>query len=427
MFILTLNCWSYSVKYHLFDWEQRCELARGVVDRVTVGDTSLVHQLPDRPSLHLRQDCPDHEAAIELILSVLTSKQHGVLQHSVELAAIGHRVVHGGEEFTRSVAIDSEVLRAIEHARILAPLHNGPNIAGIRAARDLLPNIPHVAIFDTAFHQTMPRHAFTYAVPYEWYEKYRVRRYGFHGPSHLYMSKRAAALLQRPAAKCNLVTIHLDRGVSLCAIRDGLAIDTSMGLTPLEGMVMETRCGDIDPGIPPFLMQECGFSSREVEILLNQESGLAGISGRSLSRQEVFAQAAGGDENCQLAVNVEGWRMRKYIGSYLAALGRTDAIVFSAGDSDYEWQRRENALQGLEWLGIRIDPELNRSVEPGVEKDISAVGSTVRVLVIPSHEEQVFAEDTAAIVSGNFMSHLQFPYTFSGDNFVPARFCPTRE
>jgi len=422
MFILTLNCWSYSVKYHLFDWEQRCELARGVVDRVSVGDTSMSHQLPDRPTLQIRQDCPDHESAIELILSVLTSKQHGALQDPGEIAAIGHRVVHGGEHFTRSVAIDNEVLRAIEQARILAPLHNGPNIAGIRATRNLLPDTPHIAIFDTAFHQTMPRHAFTYAVPYEWYEKYRVRRYGFHGPSHLYMSKRAATWLQRPADQCNLVTIHLDRGVSLCAIRNGLSVDTSMGLTPLEGVVMETRCGDIDPGIPPFLMRECGFSTREMEILLNQESGLAGISGRSLPRQEVFAQADAGDENCQLAVDVEGWRMKKYIGSYLAALGRTDAIIFSAGDSSYEWQRRANALSGLEWLGIRIDPERNRAAGQTTESEISAADSTTRVLVIPSHEEQVFAEDTVAVVSGTYLQHLKFPYTFTTDDFVPARF-----
>ena len=267
MDILALNCGSSSVKYQLFDWTKKEVIAKGMVERVIVGDSFIIHEVPGRETHREESECPDHQVAIDLIIKTLTDPVHGVLKEIDQISAVGHRVVHGGEKFTRSVMIDAQVLDAVKEVQHLAPLHNPPNIAGIEAAQALLPHVPHVAIFDTAFHQTMPEHAYLYPVPYEWYENHGVRRYGFHGTSHLYVSKRAAVLLDKPAQECNLITMHIGNGVSHTAIKNGVSVDTSMGLTPLEGAVMGTRCGDIDPAIPAFMMQKENLSAKEIDYL----------------------------------------------------------------------------------------------------------------------------------------------------------------
>ncbi|HKJ04127.1 MAG TPA: acetate/propionate family kinase, partial [Geopsychrobacteraceae bacterium] len=269
MDILALNCGSSSVKYQLFDWTRKEVIAVGMVERVTVGDSYIIHEVPGRDTYREEYECPDHTTAVHLILKVLTSKEYGVVSDMSKISAVGHRVVHGGEKFTRSVKIDNDVLDAIKEVQHLAPLHNPPNIAGIEAALTNLPDVPHIAIFDTAFHQTMPEHAYTYPVPYEWYEKHGVRRYGFHGTSHLYVSKRASVLLGKAPKECNIITMHIGNGVSHAAIKGGISVDTSMGLTPLEGAVMGTRCGDIDPAIPAFLQEREELTPKEIDNILN--------------------------------------------------------------------------------------------------------------------------------------------------------------
>ena len=320
-----------------------------------------------------------------------------------------------------SVQIDACVLDAIRELHHLAPLHSAPNIAGIEAAMTHLPAIPHVAIFDTAFHLSLPECAYLYPLPHEWHENYGVRRYGFHGPSHLYLSRRAAVLLDKPADTCNMITIHLDRGVSLCAIRDGQSIDTSMGMTPLEGVVMETRCGDIDPGIHAYVMQEMNLSPQELEQVLNHKSGIYGITGQRLERQHFLQAALDGDSRCKMALEIETYRIKKYIGSYLAVIGPLDAIVFTAGTGASEWPVREMVLNGLECFGIRLDRERNRAVRSGQEEaEITGNDSLVRTFVIPTDEELVMAEDVAAIHAGAYSDHQHYDYSFAHDDFVPS-------
>ncbi|MGE4578150.1 MAG: acetate/propionate family kinase [Desulfuromonadales bacterium] len=414
MFILTLNCWSYSVRYHLFDWHRRVLLARGQVDRVAVGGTTVTHHVPGRPTQVSGQECADHRQALALILHLLSDVDQGVLQEGERLGAISHRVAHGGDRFTRSVQIDGEVLATIKDLRRLAPLHNEPNIAGIEAAIALLPDVPQIAVFDTAFHQTLSPTAFIYPLPYEWYEKHRLRRYGFHGPSHLYMSKRAAVRLGKEPGECNLITIHVDRGVSLCAIRQGISVDTSMGMTPLEGAIMGTRCGDIDAGILPYVMTRGGYSPREMDSILNLECGLRGITGRFSERGDVLAAVVDGDERCELALAMETYRLRKYIGAYMSALGGVDAIVFTSGAGDLEWMSRQRILRDMEFFGIHLDVQRNRSAVamPG-ETTITRDDSPVKVFVVPANEERVFAEDAAAILAGTYADHLSYPYSFT--------------
>ncbi len=420
MNILTLNCWSHSIRYRLFAWDRREILAEGTLERVAIGDSFISHRVPGRDTFCRDEECGDHRSAVAFILATLTDPGCGVLADAGQIAAIGHRVVHGGEKFHRSVVIDGRVLAALRKLQHLAPLHSAPNIAGIEAAQALLPGIPHVAIFDTAFHQTMPEHAYIYPLPYEWYENYGIRRYGFHGPSHLYLAKRAAVLLGKPAAECNLVTIHIDRGVSLCAIRNGVSIDTSMGLTPLEGAIMGTRCGDIDPGILPFMMRETELTARDMEGVLNQKSGLCGIAGRYLDRRHMLDGALDGDERCRLALEMEAYRLRKYIGAYLAAVGPLDGVVFTAGVGTTEWLARERTLAELGCFGIRLDRDRNRYASlQGGEVLISTDDSAIRVFVIPSDEELVFAEDVAAILAGKHGDHLRFGYSFGEADFTP--------
>ena len=419
MDILALNCGSSSVKYQLFDWAKKEVIAKGMVERVIIGDSFIMHEVPGRETYREESECPDHQIAIDLIIRTLTDPDHGVLKDINQISAIGHRVVHGGEKFTCSVMIDEKVLDAVKDVQHLAPLHNPPNIAGIEAAQALLPNVPHVAIFDTAFHQTMPEHAFLYPLPYDWYEKYGVRRYGFHGTSHLYVTKRASVLLGKPPKDCNIITMHIGNGVSHCAIKNGISVDTSMGLTPLEGAVMGTRCGDIDPAIPSFMMQKENLSAKEIDSILNKKSGVLGITGRFTDRRDVIEHANSGDKLCQLALDIEAYRLRKYIGSYMAAIGRLDAVIFTAGVGEMGWPIRERTIEGLEHLGIKLDKERNKSAMTRKRETlITTDDSAVKVYVIPTDEELVFTEDVAAILAGTYTDHMQFTYSFSKSDFV---------
>ena len=419
MDILALNCGSSSVKYQLFDWDKMEVIAKGMVERVIIGDSFIIHEVPGRETHREESECPDHQVAINLIIKTLTSEAHGVLSDINNISAVGHRVVHGGEKFTCSVLIDEQVLDAVKEVQHLAPLHNPPNIAGIEAAQALLPHVPHVAIFDTAFHQTLPEHAYLYPLPYDWYENFGVRRYGFHGTSHLYVSKRAAVLLGKPASECNIVTMHIGNGVSHAAIKNGISVDTSMGLTPLEGAVMGTRCGDIDPAIPAFMMQKENLSAKEIDSILNKKSGVLGITGRFTDRRDVIEHADKGDRLCKLALDIEAYRLKKYIGSYMAAVGRLDAVVFTAGVGEMGWPIRERAIEGLEQLGIHLDKERNKgAMTRKRETLITTDDSPVKVYVIPTDEELVFTEDVVAILNGTYTDHMQFEYTFARADFV---------
>lgn len=401
MLILTLNCRSFSVRYQLFDREKRAVLARGMVDRVEIGDSFITLEVPGREPYRSEADCPDHRAAVGLILQTLTDGGRGVIGDVGQITAVAHRVAHGGEKFTRSSLIDGQVLAAVKEVEELAPLHNSPNIAGIEAALALLPRINHVAVFDTAFHQTMPRHAYLYALPYEWYEKYGVRRYGFHGAYHLYGVNRGAALLGKNPEECNMITVYIGNGVSLCAVKNGKSVDTSMGLTPLEGAVMETRCGDIDPGIPGFIMQEENLSAKELDRILNQKSGVLGITGRCSNRGQMLEGAAKGDKGCQLALRLAAYRLKKYIGAYSAVVGPLDALIFVSSAGGSEWPIREQALEGMESFGISLDRERNR--RGGAESSLPLVStdaSRVRVFAIPADEDLVLAENAVAVLAG---------------------------
>ncbi len=400
MVILVLNCRSYSVFFHLFDGERGAVIAKGKVDRVEIGDSTITLEAPGRRTCRRETECPDHRAALSLILDTLTDGEAGFIADTGVIGAVGHRVVHGGERFTSSSVIDDRVLAAIKEVEPLAPLHNAPTIAGIEASRALLPHASHVAVFDTAFHQTLPPHAYLYALPFDWYEKYGVRRYGFHGASHRHASKRSAALLEKKEDSCNLVTIHMGFGVSLCAVKNGVSIDTSMGLTPLEGAVMGTRCGDIDPGIPVFLMGVENLSAREIDGILNQKSGVLGIAGYPFSREALVEEAGRGDRRCRLALDIEAYRLKKYIGSYCAAVGPLDALVFTSDNGMAEWSLRELALEGMEGFGIRLDRERNRyGVNRSCEALVSTDDSPVKIFVIPTDEEQVITEEVAALLA----------------------------
>ncbi len=415
MDILAINCGSSSLKYQLFDWDKKEVIAKGLVERVTIGGSFIVHEVPGREKYRKEFDCPNHTVAIDLVTKILLDPEVGVLKDINQIAAVGHRVVHGGEKFTCSVRIDDNVLKAVREVAHLAPLHNPPNIAGIEAAQSVLPNVPHIAIFDTAFHQTMPEEAYIYPLPYEWYEKHGVRRYGFHGTSHLYVSKRAAVMLGKPAKECNIITMHIGNGVSHTAIKNGVSVDTSMGLTPLEGAVMGTRCGDIDPAIPAFIMQMENLSMKEADSVLNKKSGILGITKRFADRRDVIANAEQGDHLCQLALKIEGYRLKKYIGSYMAILGRLDAVVFTAGVGERGAQIRELALENLEHMGIVLDKERNNAACKGKEAVITTDASPVKVFVIPTNEELVFTEDVAAILNGTYTDHMNFGYSFVSD------------
>jgi acetate kinase len=387
MNILVINCGSSSIKYRLFAMPERRILAGGLLEKVGTPD-AVLHQTAGGRTSSRPCAAPDHGAGLRAIAATAAGK-------GVE--AVGHRVVHGGERFTGSVRVTDAVIEALEACAPLAPLHNPPNLAGIRAAAALFPDAPQVACFDTAFHQTMPEHAYLYALPRRLYAAYGIRRYGFHGTSHRYVAGRAAAMLGRPPAAAGLVTCHLGNGCSVTAVAGGRSVDTSMGLTPLEGLVMGTRCGDIDPAIPFTLAERAGLSFDAVHALLNSESGLLGLSGRSNDMRDILGAAAGGDADAARAVAVFCYRIKKYIGAYAAALGRLDAVVFTGGIGENAAPVRARVCEGLDILGIALDAEANEAARDD-ERDIAAAGARVRVFVIPTDEEAAIAGDTYTVL-----------------------------
>lgn len=414
MKILALNCGSSSVKYQLFDWANKEVIAEGVVERIGIGDSFITHEAPQIGKKGtIKYAIDNHETAILWIINALTMGGGAVIKDMSEISAVGHRVVHGGEKFNHSVLITDDVVNHISEVSNLAPLHNPANLTGIRAARTKFPEVPHVAIFDTAFHQTMPQHAYMYAVPYEWYKSHSVRRYGFHGTSHLYVSKRAAALLGKDATECNIITLHVGNGVSCCAIKNGVSIDTSMGFTPLEGAIMGTRAGDMDSAIGPFMQKELDVGPRFMDNLLNKESGILGITGKFTDRRDVEIEASKGDLKCKLAIDMEAYRLRKYVGAYAAALGKVDAIVFTAGVGENSGLIRQKTLEDLEVLQVEIDKELNMNTRSKQgETEISTPNSKIRVFMIPTNEELVFIEDVIGILEDTYTEHTEYPYTF---------------
>lgn len=418
MIILCLNCGSSSAKYRLYNWDKKETMASGIVERVTIGNSFCQHEVPNRRSVRIEHECPNHAEAIKLILDLLTSPEHGVIKDTSSISAVGHRVVHGGEYFTKSVIITQEVLERFKELCDLAPLHNPANVLGIEAAQKLMPNIPHIAVMDTAWHQTMPKHAYIYALPYEWYEKYKIRRYGFHGTSLLYVAKRAAVLLGKDPFQCNLVICHIGNGVSINAVKNGVSYDTSMGLTPLEGLVMGTRAGDHDPAIDLYIMQKENKSPKEMDNILNKKSGILGITGKYTDRRDVEIAANQGDERAKLAIEIESYRIKKYIGAYSAAIGGADAIVFTAGVGEMSSIIREKALEGLEFMGIKLDKEKNKIAKTRyAECDISAADSKVKIFVIPTDEERVFIEDVVALLENRYDVHTNFTYRFQSPGY----------
>jgi acetate kinase len=393
--VLVVNCGSSSLKYQLFNMVDESVLAKGLVDRIGLDGSVLNHQPTGKPKVPLMAEIKNHTIAIKMVLEALAHPEHGVVSSIEEIDAIGHRVVHGAEKFSDSVLISPAVLAALDEFTELAPLHNPPNISGINACAEILPNVPQVGVFDTAFHQTMPKHAFLYGIPYEAYQKYGVRRYGFHGTSHKYVSQRAAEMIGDHMSNLRIITCHLGNGASITAIKNGKSIDTSMGFTPLEGLVMGTRCGDIDPAIPPYLMRKEGMTPDEVDTYLNKKSGVLGLSGLSSDFRDLEEAADKGNERAQLAIDVFAYTVRKYIGSYAAAMGGVDAIVFTAGLGENSPRMRDQICNGLEFLGTRVDAAKNAG--RGKEQEISVDGSKVKIFVIPTNEELVIARDTKTI------------------------------
>ncbi|MDR1429257.1 MAG: acetate kinase [Spirochaetaceae bacterium] len=417
MVILTLNCGSSSAKYQLYDWEARDILAVGVVERVTMDGSFISHKAKGKDEYTEKHPCPDHTEAVNLIIKTLTGT--GVISDMSLIKVVGHRVVHGGDKFTKSVIVDDATLKVFDEVRDLGPLHNPANIMGIAAAKKVLPDIPHCATMDTAWHQTMPPESYLYAVPYEWYEKYSVRRYGFHGTSFLYTAKRAAVLLGKDPFKTNLIICHLGNGSSINAVKDGCSFDTSMGLTPLEGLVMGTRSGDGDLAVPFYVMKKTGMSPAEMETALNKQSGLLGITGKYTDRRDIQTAAQAGDKRAALAQDIESYRVRKYIGAYMAALGRVDALVLTAGVGEFAAFIRSKILEGLKPLGIKYDPSKNELAKTrNTESLISASDSAIPVFVIPTDEELVMTEDAHALLEGSYDIHTRFTYSFQSRDYV---------
>ena len=397
MKILVLNCGSSSIKYKLFDMTTKEVLAQGGIEKIGLLGSFLKLTLPNGEKKILEKDIPEHTAGIEFILNTLVSPEYGAIKSLDEINAVGHRMVHGGERFSESVLLNKEVLDAFIACNDLAPLHNPANLKGVNAVSAILPNVPQVGVFDTAFHQTMPDYAYMYAIPYELYEKYGVRRYGFHGTSHRYVSQRVCEFLGVDPKGKKIITCHIGNGGSISAIKDGKCIDTSMGLTPLEGLVMGTRSGDIDAGAVTFIMEKEGLNATGVSNLLNKKSGVLGVSGVSSDMRELEAAVAAGNPKAILAEKMYFYRIKKYIGAYAAALGGVDIILFTGGVGENQANCRSEVCEGLEFMGVKIDLEKNKV--RGEEAIISADDSKVTVAVIPTDEELMIASDTLAILN----------------------------
>ncbi|HQA50855.1 MAG: acetate/propionate family kinase [Syntrophomonadaceae bacterium] len=392
MKVLVVNAGSSSIKYQVFDMTDESVLAKGLVDRVGIPGTTLEHKPAGKDEVVIKRDLPDHTEGMKLVLDVLVNPEYGCIKSMDEIGAVGHRVVHGGEDFSASVVIDDNVKKVIKDCFDIAPLHNPPNLMGIEACQALMPNVPHVAVFDTAFHQTMEPANFLYALPYEVYEKHKVRRYGFHGTSHFYVSQRAAEMLGKPYEECKIITLHMGNGASMAAIKNGKVVDTSMGFTPLEGLVMGTRSGDIDPAIVFFLMEKLGLSAQEANNYFNKKSGMLGLSGVSNDLRDILEAASSGNERAQIALEVYYNRVKGYIGKYVAKLNGCDCLVFTAGVGENGYDVREKVCEDLDYLGIKMDVEKNKV--RGKEVDVAAEDSKVRIFVIPTNEELVIARDT---------------------------------
>ena len=397
MKILVLNCGSSSIKYQLIDIESKNVLAKGGIEKIGLEGSFLKFNLPNGEKETIFTSIPEHTIGVRLIFDVLTSEKFGAVSSIEEIDAVGHRMVHGGEKFSASTLLTDEVLEVFEACNDLAPLHNPANLKGVNAVKEVAPEMPQVGVFDTAFHQTMPDYAYMYALPYELYEKYGVRRYGFHGTSHRYITKRALEMLNIPAEGSKIITCHIGNGASIAAVKDGKSVDTSMGMTPLAGLMMGTRSGDVDPGVFPYIMDKTGLDIQGMIDMLNKKSGVAGITGISSDMREVKAAADAGNERAQLSNTMNFYRIKKYIGAYAAAMGGVDIIIFAGGVGENQADCREAALEGLEFLGVELDKEVNNKMR-GEEAVLSTPNSRVKVLLIPTDEELMIASDTYEIV-----------------------------
>ena len=396
--ILVINCGSSSLKYQLIDIENKVVMAKGLCDRIGI-DNSFIRQNSEGKEPYRKEvDLPNHNKAIEEVIKALTDETYGVIKSLDDINAVGHRVVHGGEFFKEAVRIDDEVVKAIEKCIPLAPLHNPPNITGIKACTEAMPNTPQVAVFDTAFHQTMPKEAFLYALPYEYYEKYSVRKYGFHGTSHQYVAQRAAEMLGKPLEETKIITCHIGNGGSITAVMHGKSIDTSMGFTPLDGLVMGTRSGNVDAAAVLYLMEKENLSSYEMNLILNRKSGLLGVSGVSNDMRDVTDAKNSGDERATLAIDIFNYRVKSYIGQYMAIMNGADAIVFTAGIGENNEETRFECCKNLEYLGVKIDTNKNKNGHNEDEFEISTEDSKVKVFVIATNEELAIARETVKLL-----------------------------
>ncbi|HOF80275.1 MAG: acetate kinase [Bacteroidales bacterium] len=400
MKIIVLNCGSSSIKYQLFEMPQVEVLAKGIVDKVGLKGALIKHERNDGKELKVEGEILDHKSGIEYLLGVLTDPEFGSLKSLKDIDAVGHRVVHGAEDFSGSVAITHEVIRALEISTDLAPLHNPPNLKGIYAMQQLLPDVPQAGVFDTAYHQTMPEYSYLYGIPYSLYEKHKIRRYGFHGTSHKYVSARACEILGEDIATKKIVTCHLGNGASMAAILYGKSVDTSMGMTPIEGVMMGTRCGDLDVGALFHIINKEDISSKIANTLVNKFSGVLGVSGVSSDMRDVKKAADEGNHRAKMALQMYAYRVKKYIGAYAAAMGGVDIIVFTGGIGENDCDTRAKVIEGLEFLGVDFDFELNKGLR-GKEVVLTSPSSKVKVLVVPTNEEMMIAKDTYNIVTGN--------------------------
>ena len=395
MKVLVLNCGSSSIKYQFFDTVQQAVLAKGLIERVGMSGAVLNHSRADGDSVRIVGEILDHTIAIEYVLAVMLSKNHGVIEDKEDIDAVGHRVVHGGETFKGSVLVNDEVMKALQDNVEIAPLHNPPNIKGIQAVSRILPNVPQCAIFDTAFHAQMPQHAYLYGLPFELYKRHHIRRYGFHGTSHRYVSEMAAKELGKPLSELKIITTHLGNGCSIAAVDKGISVDTSMGFTPLEGLLMGTRSGDVDPQVILYIMGKEGLTLSEMNTLLNKHSGLIGVSGESSDMREVITSMKEGNKRSKYAYDIFVYRIKKYIGAYIAAMGGCDAVVFTGGVGENSVDVRKSVCENMEFLGMDLDEERSEKKEILISKD----GSRIKIFRIPTNEELVIALDTEKIVS----------------------------
>ena len=394
--ILVINAGSSSLKYQLIDMSEEKVIAKGLVERIGMEGSMLTHKPAGKENAVIKQPMPDHKVAIQLVLEALTDKEHGVLSSMSEINAVGHRIVHGGESFKASAIIDDDVLKAIQDNAPLAPLHNPANIMGIQACQHVLPDTPMVAVFDTAFHQTMPPAAYMYGLPYEYYSEKKIRRYGFHGTSHLYVSRRVAEIMGKPVEDLKIITCHLGNGSSITAVKNGKSVDTSMGFTPLEGVPMGTRTGSLDPAIIFHLIEQYGMSAEEINKVMNKQSGMQGISGVGSDFRDLD-EAKATNPRAQLALDMFCYSVKKYIGAYAAAMGGVDCIVFTAGVGENDAYVRAHSVEGLEFMGIKLDAKKNDV--RGKEVEISTDDSAVKVFIVPTDEEMTIARDTLRLIS----------------------------